>query len=137
MTMSVPTGSRFVTGVLIAFGVYSTLMGLFMLVAPGTFFDTLGAFGPRNNHYIFDNASFELPLGLLLLAAVRWPTWRVAALAFATLHWALHSVSHIVDTGHADGRVVGLLEFAGLALGTILLAVALRSGVIAGKAAST
>jgi hypothetical protein len=69
-----------------------------------------------------------------LLAAVRLPTWRVAALAFAVGHWVLHSLSHIVDTGHADGRVVGLLEFAGLALGTILLAVALRNSVIAAKA---
>jgi hypothetical protein len=135
-TTLAPTRSRFLTGVLIGFGVYSTLLGLFMLVAPGAFYDTLGAFGPRNNHYIFDNASFELPLGLLLLAAVRWPTWRVAALAFATLHWALHSLSHIVDTGHADGRLVGLLEFAGLALGTILLAVALRSSIIADRAAT-
>jgi hypothetical protein len=130
-TTSVPTRSRFVIAVLLAFGVYSTLMGLFMLAAPGAFFDTLGAFGPRNGHYIFDNASFELPLGLLLLAALRWPTWRVPALAFATLHWALHALSHIVDTGHADGRLVGLLEFVGLALGTILLAVALRNCIIA------
>lgn len=128
-TTPVPNRAPFVTVVLVAFGVYSTLLGLFMLVAPGMFFDTLGAFGPRNNHYIFDNASFELPLGLLLLAAVRWPTWRVAALAFATLHWALHALSHIVDTGHADGRAVGLLEFVGLALGTIVLAIGLRSSL--------
>ena len=136
MTTLEPTGTRFVTGVLIAFGAYSTVLGLFMLLAPGAFFDTLGAFGPRNNHYIFDNASFELPLGLLLLAAVRLSTWRVAALTFAVAHWTLHALSHIVDTGHADGRVVGLLEFGGLALGTILLAAALRSSVIAAKAAS-
>lgn len=130
-TTSVPTRSRFVMAVLLAFGVYSTLMGLFMLAAPDVFFETLGAFGPRNAHYIFDNASFELPLGLLLLAALRWPAWRVPALAFATLHWALHALSHIVDTGHADGRLVGLLEFVGLALGTILLAVALRNCITA------
>jgi hypothetical protein len=132
-TTSAPTRSRFVEAILIAFGVYSTLLGLFMLLAPGMFYDTLGAFGPRNDHYIFDNASFELPLGLLLLAAARWPAWRVAALAFAALHWALHSISHIIDTGHADGRLVGLLEFVGLALGTILLTVALRRSVIADK----
>ncbi|GBE65584.1 hypothetical protein MFM001_20460 [Mycobacterium sp. MFM001] len=131
--MTTPARSRFVDGVLIGFGVYSTLLGLFMLVAPGVFFDTLGAFGSRNNHYIFDNASFELPLGLLLLAAVRWRTWQVPALAFATLHWALHSLSHIVDTGHADGRLVGVFEFIGLALGTTLLAVALRTAATATK----
>ncbi|MGH3557155.1 MAG: hypothetical protein ACRDTK_06630 [Mycobacterium sp.] len=135
-TTPLPTRSRFVAGVVLAFGVYSTLIGLFMLLAPGAFFDTLGAFGPRNDHYIFDNASFELPLGLLLLAAVRWPTWRTPALVMATLHWALHSLSHIIDTGHADGRLVGLLEFVGLALGTILLIVALRRSVIADKAAT-
>jgi hypothetical protein len=122
--------SRFVEVTLIAFGVYSVVLGLFMMVAPGTFFDTLGAFGARNDHYIFDNASFELPLGLLLLAAARWPSWRVPALAFATLHWGLHGLSHILDTHHAAGDWVGLLEFAGLALVTVLLAIALRYSVI-------
>jgi len=114
--------------VLVVFGAYSVLLGLFMLVAPGEFWSTLGAFGPRNDHYIFDNASFELPLGLLLLAAVRWRSWRVPALGFATAHWALHAVSHLVDTNHAKGQGVGWLEFAGLALGTVVLAFAwLRS----------
>lgn len=121
--------SSFVVAVLIGFGAYSVLLGLFMLVAPGPFFDTLGAFGVRNDHYIFDNASFELPLGLMLLAAIRWPTWQVPALAFATAHWALHALSHIVDTAHAAGTAVGLLEFGGLALGTALLGVALRSAL--------
>lgn len=118
------TRSRYVDVVLIAFGAYSVVIGLFMMLAPGAFFDTLGEFGPRNDHYIFDTATFELPLGLLLLAALRWPTWRVPALSYATAHWALHALSHIIDTDHADGTVVGLLEFAGLALGTVLLAVA-------------
>ena len=70
-------------------------------------------------------ASFEFPLGLLLLAALRWPTWRVPALAFATAHWALHAVSHLVDTNHRAGATIGWLEFAGLAISTGWLAVAL------------
>lgn len=49
-TTPAPGRPRYVTVVLVAFGLYSTLLGLFMLVAPGAFFDTLGAFGPRNNH---------------------------------------------------------------------------------------
>ena len=124
-----PGRSRFVDVVLIVFGVYSVALGAFMMVAPGAFFDTLGAFGTRNDHYIFDNASFELPLGLLLLAALRWSTWRVPALAFATAHWALHALSHILDTHHRAGTSVGLLEFAGLAVSTVLLAVALRYSI--------
>jgi hypothetical protein len=102
-----------------------------MLLAPGEFFVTLGAFGPRNDHYIFDNASFELPLGLLLLAAVRWRSWRVPALSFATAHWALHALSHLVDTNHADGQIIGWLEFVGLAFGTVVLAFACAAAVSA------
>jgi hypothetical protein len=51
----------------------------------------------------------------MLLTAVRWPSWRVPALAFGCARWALHALSHIVDTHHRDGTTVGLLEFAGLA----------------------
>ena len=46
------------------------------------------------------------------------------ALSFATAHWALHALSHLVDTGHAKGQVVGWLEFGGLASGTVVLALA-------------
>ena len=119
---SMRTRARLVEVVLVVSGAYSVFLGLFMLVAPGEFWATLGAFGPRNDHYIFDNASFELPLGLLLLAALRWRSWRVPALSFATAHWALHALSHLVDTNHARGHIVGWLEFAGLAFGVVVLA---------------
>lgn len=124
------TRSRYVDTILIVFGIYSVALAVFMLVSPGVFFNTLGAFGVRNDHYIFDYASFALPLGLMLLAALRWPTWRVPALAFATAHWALHTLSHILDTHHHAGAGVGLLEFAGLAVSTALLAIALWLSVI-------
>ena|SRR5258707_12291702 len=122
--------SRYVEVILVVYGFYSVALGLFMMLSPGVFFDTLGAFGVRNDHYIFDNASFELPLGLLLLAAMRWSTWRVPALAFATAHWALHALSHILDTHHRAGTGVGLLESAGLAISTVMLAIALRYSII-------
>ncbi len=68
-----PTRTRagFVEVTLIVFGLYALGVGLFMMFAPGPFFDTLGTFGVRNDHYIFDTATFEVPQGLLLLAAVR------------------------------------------------------------------
>ena len=78
-----PTRTRagFVEVTLIVFGLYALTVGLFMMFAPGAFFDTLGTFGVRNDHYIFDNATFEVPQGLLLLAAVCRLSWRVPALA--------------------------------------------------------
>ena len=128
------TRSRYVDVILVSYGIYSVAVGVFMALAPLAFFDTLGAFGARNTHYIFDNASFELPLGLLLLAAMRWSTWRVPALAYATAHWGLHAISHLVDTNHRTGAWVGYLEFAGLAISTVLLAIALRYSIIERRA---
>ena len=129
-TTPVRTRTRYVDVILIVFGAYSVALGLFMFFAPGTFFDTLGSFGVRNDHYILDNASFEFPLGLLMLAALRWRSWRVPALAFATLHWGLHAVSHIIDPHHAAGESVGWLEAAGLVVTTVFLAIALRVSVV-------
>ena len=126
--------SRYVDIILVVYGIYSVAAGLFMALGPVAFFDTLGAFGARNTHYIFDNASFELPLGLLLLAAMRWPTWRVPALAYATAHWGLHALSHLVDPNHHRGAGVGYLEFAGLAVSTVFLAIALRYSIIERRA---
>jgi hypothetical protein len=125
------TRTGFVEVTLIVFGIYGVALGLFMMVAPGAFFDTLGTFGVRNDHYIFDNATFELPQGLMLLAAVRWRSWRVPALAFATLHWALHSLSHIIDPHHGAGDLIGWLEAGGLVATTVILAIALRASIIA------
>jgi hypothetical protein len=118
---------------LVVFGVYALGIGLFMLFFPGAFFDTLGTFGVRNDHYIFDNATFEIPQGLLLLAAVRRVSWRVPALAFATLHWALHAISHIIDPHHGAGDFIGWLEAGGLVATTAILAMALRAAVTAEK----
>ena len=130
-----PTRTRagFVEVTLIVFGVYALGLGLVMLFFPWTFFDTLGTFGVRNDHYIFDNATFEIPQGLLLLAAVWRASWRVPALAFATVHWALHSISHIVDPHHGAGDMIGWLEAGGLVATTVILAIALRAAVNAEK----
>ena len=104
-----------------AFGLYEIALGLFMVVAPGTFFSELAAFGPRNDHYIQDMATFELPLGVLFLVGAYRPSWRVPALTFGVLHFALHAVSHLLDIGDADPAWLGPVDFVALTIGTAVL----------------
>ena len=94
-------------------------------VAPGFFFDTVGGFGPRNGHYVFDTAAFELPLGLLYLAAIRWPSWRVPVLAFATAHYVMHAISHLIDVNTANIHWVGVFDFVVIVVGLVIHALAL------------
>src|SRR5258705_4541009 len=130
-TMPTRTRVRYVEVTLVVFGVYSVLLGLFMFVAPGTFFDTLGSFGARNDHYIFDNATFEFPLGLMMLAAARWPSWRGPSLAFSTLHLGVDGVCHILDPHHAAGGFIGWLATVGLVGATAILAITVRASAVA------
>ena len=116
-----------VAAALRVFGAYHLGLGLLMVLAPGTFFDALGPFGVRNDHFIRDAASFDLPLGALLLLAAARPAWRVPALVFATAHWVLHAVNHLVDIGEADPGWVGVLDFVALSAGAAILVVTLRA----------
>ena len=121
--------TRIVVAVLWIYGVYSTVVGTVMLVAPGFLFDTVGGFGVFNAHYVFDLGGFELPLGLMYFAAIRWPGWRVPTLAFATAHYVLHSVSHLIDIGNAVVPWVGVFVFVAVAMGTVAHAIALKFAV--------
>ena len=123
--MDIRFKTRIVVAVLVSYGVYATVGGVVMIVAPDVVFSTVGGFGVRNAHYMFDIASFELPLGLLYFAAVKWPDWRVPTLAFATAHYVLHSISHLIDIGNAAIPWVGVFDFVALVLGTVAHGIAL------------
>jgi hypothetical protein len=122
--MDIRFKSRIVVAVLVIYGIYSTVLGLVMLLAPGLMFDTVGGFGVRNDHYILDLAGFELPLGLMYLAAIRWPGWRVPTLVFATAHYALHAVSHVIDVGNATPPWMGVFDLTAIAVGLVVHVIA-------------
>lgn len=107
---------------LIVFGLYLVGISLFAAVAPGTFFDEIGPYGVQNDHYIHDVAAFQGAVGIFMLLAVRRPSWWIPALAVATLQFALHTVSHLVDIGDADPEWLGVAEAIALVLGTAVLA---------------
>jgi hypothetical protein len=104
------------------FGVYHGVIGLWLAAAPHSFFRALGGFGPYNRHYAGDNATFELALGLGLLAALGRPAWRAPMLAVTAAQAVLHAINHVVDVGHGHPAWVGVFDavtLAGLAAGAV------------------
>jgi hypothetical protein len=109
---------RMVRGALLVLGLYLVAISVFAAVAPGTFFEEIGPYGARNDHYIHDVAAFQGAVGIFLLLAVRRPAWWVPALAVVTLQFALHAISHLVDIGDADPESLGVAEAIALLVAT-------------------
>lgn len=77
--------------------------GLWAMIDPEGFFDTLATFEPYNQHFLQDIGAFQLGLGAVLLLAVVWP--RLDALAVGLLGVGFGSAAHVVS--HAVGHDLG------------------------------
>jgi hypothetical protein len=113
---------RALPAALLVLGASQLGLGLWMAISPGSFYDSLGPFGDRNDHYLADVATFYLALGAVALVAARRPTWRLPVLAFAAVQYALHAINHLIDIGEADPGWIGPFDFAALALAAAGLA---------------
>jgi hypothetical protein len=111
---------------LIVFAATQLLLGVLLWLAPGFFHDEIGPYGPRNDHYMADLATFYVALGAVALVALRRVSWRVPLLAFAVAEYTLHSVNHLIDVGESDPSWLGPANLTSLVLGTLLLAWMLR-----------
>ena len=103
------------------FGVAQVVLGLLLWLTPGFFFDEIGPYGVRNDHYMGDLATWYLALGALALVAVRRASWRLPVLALAFLQYALHSVNHLIDVGDTHPSWLGPANLVSLALTCVLL----------------
>ncbi|MEP6952426.1 MAG: hypothetical protein ABI950_00030 [Solirubrobacteraceae bacterium] len=112
---------RLAPALLAVLGVSEVLLGLWMVIAPRSFFDTLGAFGAYNEHYVRDAATFMLALGIVALLAVPRPSWWPAVLALGAAQFTLHAVNHVVDAGKADKLAAGVFDAVSLAGVALLL----------------
>ena len=106
---------------LIAFALGQLLLGLLLWLTPGFFYDEIGPYPPRNDHYMADLAAFYLALGAVLLVAVRRRSWRLPLLVLALGNYALHSLNHLIDIGESDPSWLGPANFASLLLTALLL----------------
>jgi hypothetical protein len=112
---------------LAVFAAVQVITGALLWLTPGFFYDEIGPYGVRNDHYMGDLATWYLALGAAAFVAVRRIAWRVPVLALAFLQLALHSVNHLIDIGEAEPEWLGPANFVALTLATVLLAWMLRS----------
>ena len=113
--------ARDAVGVTLAvIGIYLVGLSIFMLIAPGTFFDKVAPIGGRNDHYIRDGATFQLALGILALIAAARREVRLAAVIVIGLQFSLHALNHLIDIDEADPRWLGTANFIGLASGVLV-----------------
>jgi uncharacterized membrane protein len=112
---------RALPALLTVFAVAQLILGALLWLTPGFFHDEIGPYGPRNDHYMGDVATWYLALGVLALIAARRPVWRAPVLLLALIQYGLHSVNHLIDIGEADPEWLGPFNFASLAITTLLL----------------
>jgi hypothetical protein len=99
----------------------SLLIGLFMVIAPGTFVDKVAPFGEgADDHFLRDLATYQLAVGAGLLLAVRRVSWRVPVLFLGLLQGVLHTVNHLVDIADTDPGWLGPFDFVSLLLLTLI-----------------
>lgn len=101
---------------LVLISVYLIGISLLAFFLPGMFFEGIGPFGPRNDHYTRDAATFQVVLGISVLVAVQRVGWRVPVLVLSALQFGLHSVSHFIDFHNADPKWLGPPEAFALLL---------------------
>ncbi|MBA3261480.1 MAG: hypothetical protein H0T69_03195 [Thermoleophilaceae bacterium] len=106
---------------LLVFAVTQLVLGALLWLTPGFFFDDIGPYGVRNDHYMGDLATWYLALGGVALVAVSRPGWRLPVLVLAFVQYALHSVNHLIDVGDADPEWLGPVNLVSLVLTSVLL----------------
>jgi hypothetical protein len=113
---------RFMRILLIVFAVTQIVVGALLWLTPGFFHEEIGPFGPRNDHYMGDLATFYIALGAVAFVALRQRPWRLPVLTFAVIAYALHALNHLIDIGEADPSWLGPADLALVGLSALLLA---------------
>jgi hypothetical protein len=106
---------------LLVFALGQLVLGALLWLTPGFFYDEIGPYGTRNDHYMGDLATWYLALGGVALVAVRNASWRLPVLVLAFVQYGLHSFNHLLDVGEADPEWLGPFNLASLTLTCVLL----------------
>lgn len=97
-------------------GIFLLAFGLWAMLAPRSFFESVAVFEPYNQHFLQDIGAFQIGLGaVLLLPARRAVTDGLAvALLGVGIGNAAHTVSHVIGIELGGRPSSDLPLFAGL-----------------------
>jgi hypothetical protein len=125
-----PFNPRHLAPVCVAIGLTQLVPALWIVVAPHSFFDHVGPFGPYNSHYLGDAASFQAGIGVALIAAARFEALRAGALAVALGAIGFHAINHWIDVNDAHaGSDAGITDAVLLTLLALLTIAPLRAAI--------
>lgn len=113
-------GSIVVAG-LVAFALVNLALAAMLAFAPHAFFEDIGPYGARNDHYMRDLATFYAASGIAGLIAVGRSSWRTPVLWLLALQSGLHAINHLIDIDAAHSSWLGPANFASLAIATAAL----------------
>jgi hypothetical protein len=97
-------------------GLTQLAIGLWLVIDPDSFVDAIAPFGPADNHFLRDLGTFQMGIGVALVAAVGRPAWRVGVLFAAFAMSALHTINHLFDIGNTDPGWLGPVNFVAVLL---------------------
>ena len=101
---------------IVLLGLTQLAIGVWLLVDPDSFVDTLADFGPADTHFLRDIGTFQAGLGIALIVAASRPRWRIPMLFAALAQTALHTINHLFDIGETDPGWLGPANFVALVL---------------------
>jgi uncharacterized BrkB/YihY/UPF0761 family membrane protein len=107
---------------LLILAVSQLVIAVWMVADPASFFDHVGGFGTRNDHYIRDVATWSFALAIVAAVAAFRRSWQLPVLTFAALQFTFHAINHIVDADEAVASTSGVGDAVELAIGALLLA---------------
>ncbi len=102
-------------------------LGVLMASAPGVFFEEIGPYGARNDHYTRDASTFYLAMSAVAFVGWKRHSWRLPVAVFFFIQYALHSVNHLIDVGEASPKALGPVNLVSLVLTAGLLIYMVRT----------
>ena len=103
-------------------GLTQLAIGVWFLIDPESFVDTLADYGSADHHFLRDLGTFQAAMGVALLVAAGRPSWRVPVLFAALAQSAFHTINHLFDIGGTDPSWQGPFNFVSLLLLTLTYA---------------